>query len=70
MWSRATLVIVVTAATTDTSTNRVYAITAALLVAVVMFTTLAGARTRVVWFKICPAVLDTSATLLVALSLA
>jgi hypothetical protein len=66
MWGLAILVIVTTAATSDTSTNWVYAITAALLVAIAVLTALTGARTRVVWFKICPVVLGTSAALLIA----
>jgi hypothetical protein len=65
MWGLAILVIVSTTAT-DNPTNWVYPITAALLVAIAVLTALTGARTRVVWFKICPVVLGTSAALLIA----
>jgi hypothetical protein len=44
MWGLAILVIVTTAATTHASTNWVYPITAALLVAIAMLTALTGAR--------------------------
>lgn len=69
MWGLAALVIVTTAAVSDTSTDWVYAVTAALLVAIALLTALTGARTRVVWFKICPMVLSAAALLLVAASL-
>jgi hypothetical protein len=65
MWGLAILVIVTTAAA-DNSTNWVYPVTAALLAAIAVLTTLTGARTRVIWFKICPVVLGTSAALLIA----
>ena len=47
----------------------VYRIAAGLLVALAVLTTLTGARTPVVWFKICPVLQIGSATLLVLASL-
>ena len=41
---------------------------AALLVALGVLTALTGARTRVVWFKICPVVMAVAAVLLLAAS--
>jgi hypothetical protein len=71
MWGIAVLVIVVTAVGgTDTSTRVwVYRVAAGLLVALAVLTALTGARTPVVWFKICPVLLASSAALLVAASL-
>ena len=71
MWGIAALVIVVTAlGGTDTGARAwVYRVAAGLLVALGTLTALTGARTRVVWFKICPLLLGGSAVLLVAASL-
>lgn len=69
MWGVATLVVVVTATASDADvTAWVYRVAAGLLVALAVFTAFTGARTPVVWFKICPALLGTSAALLVAAS--
>ena len=71
MWGIAALVIVVTAlGGTDTGARAwVYRVAAGLLVALGTLTALTGARTRVVWFKICPLLLGGSAVLLLAASL-
>jgi len=71
MWGIAAVVIVVTAAGGADNAVRwwVYRAAAGLLVALGTLTALTGARTRVVWFKICPVVLAGSAALLVAASL-
>ena len=71
MWGIAALVIVVTAlGGTDTGARAwVYRVAAGLLVALGTLTALTGARTPVVWFKICPLLLGGSAVLLVAASL-
>jgi hypothetical protein len=71
MWGIAAMVIVVTAAGgTDASVrNWVYRVAAALLVALGVLTALTGARTPVIWFKICPVLLASSAVLLLAASL-
>ena len=71
MWGIAAVVIVVTAAGgTDTAGRAwVYRAAAGLLVALGTLTALTGARTPVVWFKICPVLLAGSAALLVAASL-
>ncbi len=65
MWSFAALVVVVTAVGSGTPaavwTHRIVA--GALLVLAVL-TALTGARTSVVWFKICPVLLTGSAVLL------
>ena len=71
MWGIAALVIVVTAlGGTDTGARAwVYRVAAGLLVALGTLTALTGARTRVVWFKVCPVLLASSAVLLLAASL-
>ena len=71
MWGIAALVIVVTAlGGTDTGARAwVYRVAAGLLVALGTLTALTGARTRVVWFKICPLLLGGSAVMLLAASL-
>ncbi len=47
----------------------VYRVAAGLLIALAGLTTLTGARTPVIWFKICPVLLTGSAVLLVIASL-
>ena len=69
MWGLAALVIAVTAVAGDQDvTSWVYRIVAALLVALGVLTALTGARTRVIWFKVCPVVLTSTAVLLVLAS--
>jgi len=71
MWGIAALVIVVTAVGGDTDvTAWVYRVAAGMLIAIAVLTSLTGARTPVVWFKICPALLTSSAVLLLVASLA
>ena len=67
MWGIAALVIAVTAVGSDMAL--VYRVSAGLLLALAVLTTLTGARTRVVWFKVCPALLTISVVLLVVASL-
>jgi len=71
MWWVAAVVIITTAgAGADASVSAwIYRAAAALLVALATLTGLTGARTPVVWFKICPVVLTGSALLLIAASL-
>jgi len=70
MWGMAALVVAVTAIAADTQvTAIVYRVVAGLLVALAVLTALTGARTPVVWFKVCPALLTTSATLLLVASM-
>jgi hypothetical protein len=70
MWSFAALVIVVTAAGGGTSTAAwTYRVIAGALLVLAVLTALTGARTRVVWFKICPVLLTSSAVLLLVASL-
>jgi hypothetical protein len=70
MWGIAALVIVVTAAGGPGASARVwvYRVAAGLLLALGLLTALTGARTAVVWFKICPVLLAGSAALLLAAS--
>ncbi len=70
MWGLAAIVIVATAVggTASEVTMWVYRVTAGLLVALAVLTSVTGARTRVVWFKICPVLLSGSAVLLLAAS--
>lgn len=70
MWSLAALTIAVTVAGGGTpAADWVYRVTAAALLVLAALTTATGARTRVVWFKICPVLLTLSASFLVAASL-
>ncbi len=71
MWGLAAVVVVVTAAAGTSTDARVwvYRVAAGLLIALGTLTALTGARTPVVWFKICPVVLGVSAALLVVASL-
>jgi hypothetical protein len=71
MWGICAVVVtttVVSGAATDVSAW-IYRVAAALLVALATLTALTGARTPVVWFKICPVLLTGSAVLLVIASL-
>ncbi|HEX4980151.1 MAG TPA: hypothetical protein VFV63_00550, partial [Ilumatobacteraceae bacterium] len=65
----AALVIAVTAVASDENvTSWVYRIVAALLAALAVLTVLTGARTRIIWFKVCPVLLTSTAVLLVTAS--
>ncbi|MGO9083244.1 MAG: hypothetical protein ACLQDY_30180 [Streptosporangiaceae bacterium] len=71
MWGIAAIVIAVTAAGgTDTAARVwVYRAAALLLAALAALTALTGARTAVIWFRICPVLLAASAVLLLAASM-
>ncbi len=70
MWGIAAVVITVTlvGGPGAHAAQWVYRITAGVLVALAVLTSLTGARTPVIWFKICPVVQIGSAALLVAAS--
>jgi len=70
MWGLAAVVIVSTAVGDpgSTVTAWVYRVVAGLLLALAVLTGLTGARTPVIWFKICPVLLSTSAVLLLVAS--
>ena len=69
MWAMAALVVAVTVTAGDTRvTAIVYRVVAGLLLALAPLTALTGARTPVVWFKVCPILLATSAALLLVAS--
>jgi hypothetical protein len=69
MWGIATFVIVATAVTGAGDIRAwVYRVAAGLLIAVGALTALTGARTRVAWFKVCPAVMAVAAGLLLTAS--
>ncbi len=70
MWGIAAMVIVATAVSGTDARVRVwvYRVAAGLLIALGTLTALTGARTPVVWFKICPVLLGGSAVLLLAAS--
>lgn len=69
MWGVAALVIVVTVVDQDAAvTAWVYRVAAGLLAALALLTTVTGARTPAIWFKICPVLQAVSATLLVLAS--
>ncbi len=69
MWGVAAMIVVVTAAGGGADvTAWVYRLAAGLLLALAVLTALTGARTSVIWFKICPFLLTASAALLLAAS--
>jgi hypothetical protein len=69
MWAMAALVVAVTITAGDTPvTTIVYQTVAGLLLALAVLTALTGARTPVVWFKVCPILLAASAALLLVAS--
>jgi hypothetical protein len=69
MWGTAAIVIAATAAGGVADARAwVYRAAAALLIALGTLTAVTGARTPVVWFKICPVLLGGSAGLLLAAS--
>lgn len=72
MWGLAAIVMGATAvaADGDAVVAWVYRAAAGLLVGLAVLTALTGARTPVIWFKICPVLLGTSAVLLVVASVA
>lgn len=71
MWGISSVVVMATlVAPSNTDVVRgVYFVAAGLLVALAVLTAFTGARTSVVWFKICPVLLGISAALLVAAGL-
>lgn len=72
MWGVAAIVILTTAAAgagTEVA-HWIYRAVAGLLVALAALTSSTGARTPVVWFKICPVLLTGSALLLLTASVA
>jgi hypothetical protein len=70
MWGLAAVVIAATAAPGTAADIRawVYRAAAALLIALGTLTALTGARTAVIWFKICPVLLAVAALLLLVAS--
>jgi hypothetical protein len=71
MWGVAAVVVVATAigAPESNMTSWLYRVVAGLLIALAVLTAFTGARTSVIWFKICPVLLGSSAVLLIAASL-
>jgi len=69
MWGLAAMVVAATSVDAGSvATLWVYRVTAGILVALAVLTGFTGARTPVIWFKICPVLLDASAVLLLAAS--
>jgi hypothetical protein len=69
MWFIAALVVVATAIDPQESVTRwVYRISTVALIAVGALTAVTGARTRVIFFKICPILLNSVAALLLIAS--
>ena len=70
MWGIAAMVIAATVAGGAAADVRawVYRVAAALLAALGVLTALTGARTPVVWFKVCPVVMAGAAVLLLVAS--
>ena len=71
MWGLAGIIVTVTivGGAGSHASQWVYRAVAALLFALAVLTGLTGARTPVIWFKICPVLLTFSAALLLAASL-
>ncbi|MGA9159745.1 MAG: hypothetical protein WB297_02615 [Actinomycetota bacterium] len=71
MWGVAAVIVVATAFGRPGSdvTVWVYRAVAGLLAALAVLTALTGARTRVIWFRVCPILLGSSAALLLVASL-
>jgi len=69
MWFIAALVVIATAIDAEESVTRwVYRSSAVMLIAVGALTAVTGARTPVIFFKICPVLLTSVATLLLIAS--
>jgi hypothetical protein len=69
MWGTAAMVIAVTASGgTDSTRASEYRAAAGLLLALGVLTALTGARTPVIWFRVCPVLLAGSAALLLVAS--
>ncbi len=70
MWGLAAVIIAATAAGGTNADVRawVYRAVSALLIALAALTAFTGARTPVVWFKICPVLLSITAAMLLAAS--
>ena len=68
MWLVAALVAVVAVAGAGAAARLVYRVCAAFLVVLGAWTTVTGARTPVIWFKLCPVVLSVGAGLVLAAS--
>ncbi len=69
MWLVAALVAAAVVAADEAAADLVYRMCAAFLVVLGAWTSVTGARTPVIWFKVCPAVMAVGAGLLVAASL-
>ncbi|MFB6612685.1 hypothetical protein ACIGFK_15790 [Streptomyces sp. NPDC085524] len=70
MWSFAALVVVAAVCGGTSTADRTYRVVAGALLVLAVLTALPGARTSVVWFKICPVPLTGSAVLLLIAGLA
>jgi hypothetical protein len=69
MWGLAAMVVAATSVDAGSdATVWVYRVAAGLLVALAVLTGFTGARTPVIWFKICPVLLGGSAVLLLTAS--
>jgi hypothetical protein len=69
MWTLAALVTVVTAVADGTAAAEwADRVTAGSLIALAVLTSLTGARTPIIWFKLCPVLLGGSAALLLLAS--
>lgn len=69
MWLVAALVVAAAIAADEPAADLVYRVCAGFLVVLGAWTSATGARTPVIWFKVCPVVMAVSAGLLVAASL-
>jgi hypothetical protein len=69
MWLVGALVAVVAVAGAGGTARLVYRVCAGFLVVLAAWTTVTGARTPVIWFRLCPVVLAVATSLLVVASL-
>ncbi len=69
-WFVAILVVAVAASSAaEPAAPLVYRLSAGFLLVVGVWTSMTGARTGVIWFKLCPVIMSISAGLLIAASL-
>ena len=69
MWLVAALVVAVAVAGTGDTARLVYRVCGGFLMVLAAWTAATGARTPVIWFRLCPVVMTVSTGLLVAASL-
>ena len=62
-------VVTLSSAVLEPAEDLIYRVTPAFLLTIGVWTAMTGARTKVMWFKMCPVVMSASSALLIAASL-